>query len=59
MIFHVQCSPATVVGICCVSVSTVNMVLNVHRNHKAIREGGMEVGGKGDYIPIATLSQPE
>ena len=40
------------------------MVLNVYRNHKAIRdgekgEGGMEVGGEGDYIPIATLSPPE
>ena len=22
-------------------------------------EGGMEVGGEGDYIPIATLSPPE
>ena len=36
------------------------MVLNVHRNHKAYEgrgEGGgrgMEVGGEGDYIPIAT-----
>ena len=44
----------------------VNMVLNVHRNHKAYQgrgEGGMEVGGEGDYlsiyIPIATLSPPE
>ena len=46
------------------------MVLNVHRNHKAyygLGEGGvggggdgsMEVGGEGDYIPIATLSPPE
>ena len=42
------------------------MVLNVHRNHKAYQgreggggEGGMEVGGEGDYIPIATLSAPE
>ena len=43
----------------------VNMVLNVYRNHKAIRDG--ENGGKGlwrwgeegDYIPIATLSPPE
>ena len=46
----------------------VNMVLNVHRNHKAYKgltgrtgygvsvEGG---GGEGDYIPIATLSPPE
>ena len=43
---------------------TKNMVLNVHRNHKAYHgrgEGGMEVGGggEGDYIPIATLSPPE
>ena len=47
------------------------MVLNVHRNRKAYygrEEGGgggggegvcMEVGGEGDYIPIATLSPPE
>ena len=38
------------------------MVLNVHRNHKAysgLGEGGMAVGGEGDYIPIATLSPPE
>ena len=41
------------------------MVLNVHRNLiRLIRdgekgEGGMEVGGEGDYIPIATLSPPE
>ena len=43
------------------------MVLNVHRNHKVIRDGkkgvgwgvGMEVGEEGDYIPIATLSLPE
>ena len=38
------------------------MVLNIHRNHKAyygrgeVGEGGMEVGGEGDYIPTATLS---
>ena len=41
------------------------MVLNVHTNRKACEgrgeggEGGMEVGGEGDYIPIATLSPPE
>ena len=41
------------------------MVLNVHRNRTAYQgrgkegEGGMEVGGEGDYIPIATLSPPE
>ena len=43
------------------------MVL-VHRNHtygllgtgrRGGGEGGMEVGGEGDYIPIATLSPPE
>ena len=44
--------------------SLINVVLNVHRNHKAYYgrgEGGkrgMEVGGEGDYIPIATLSPP-
>ena len=40
----------------------VNMVLNVHRNHKAYQgqeEGCMEVGGEGDYLPVATLSPPE
>ena len=43
----------------------VDMVLNVHRNHKAYhsRDGGKGVwrwggGGEGDYIPIATLSPP-
>ena len=43
--------------------SQANMVLNVHKNHKAYLrwgEGGMEVGGgEGDYIPITTLSPPE
>ena len=45
--------------------SQINMVLNVHRNHKTLlgtgrrAEGGMEVGKEGDYIPIATLSPPE
>ena len=44
---------------------SVNMVLNVHRNHKAYQgreewgEGGMEVGEEGDYIPTLTLSPPE
>ena len=30
------------------------MVLNIHRNHEAYWEweGGMEVGGEGDYIYI-------
>ena len=43
----------------------VNMVLNVHRNHKAYEgrgEGGEKVwrwGGEGDYVPIATLSPPK
>ena len=34
------------------------MVLDVHRNHKACwgrGEGGMEVGGEGDYIPICYI----
>ena len=26
---------------------------------KGVGEGGKEVGGEGDYIPIATLSPPE
>ena len=37
---------------------SVNMVLNVHRNHEAYQRRGewdMEARGKGDYIPIATL----
>ena len=43
----------------------VNMVLNVHRSHKAYYgrgegvEGGVEAGGEGDYRSIATLSPPE
>ena len=42
------------------------MVFNVHRTIRLIRDGemggggeSMEVGGEGDYIPIATLSPPE
>ena len=44
------------------------MMFNVHRNHEAYKglgeggemgEGCMEVGGEGDYIPIATPSPPE
>ena len=45
---------------------SVNMVLNVHRNHQAyfkdVESGGKGVwrlGGEGVYIPIATLSPPE
>ena len=43
----------------------INMVLNVHRNHKAYYgrgeggDGGMEVGQEGEYIPIAPPSPPE
>ena len=43
----------------------VNVVLNVHKTVRLIRDGekgggrGMEVGGEVDYIPIATLSPPE
>ena len=42
----------------------VNMVLNVHRNHKAClgqeqeRKGGVEVGEGGNYMTISTLSPP-
>ena len=33
---------------------------NIRDGEKGVgREGGMEVGGEGDYIPIATLSPPE
>ena len=46
------------------------MLLNVHRKYEAYEGrseeggwggggGGMEVGGEGDYIPIATLSPPQ
>ena len=40
------------------------MVLNVHRNIRLIRDRerggrGMEVGGEGDYIPIAKVSPLE
>ena len=42
------------------TIKLVNMVINVHRNRKGRRgEGGMEVGGEGDYVPIAILSPPE
>ena len=39
-------------------VSKVNMVLTSTDTTRLIRDGGggMEVGGEGDYIPIATLS---
>ena len=45
--------------------SKVNMVLYVQQKPQGLlgtgRRGevGMEVGGEGDYIPIATLSPPE
>ena len=42
------------------------MVLNITEAVRLIRDGekggrgvGTEVGGEGDYIPIATLSPPE
>ena len=41
------------------------MVLNITETMRFIRDGenrgkgGMEVGGEGDYIPIATLSPPQ
>ena len=49
------------------TTTTVNTVLNVHRNHEAYygrgevggRGGGGGGGGGGDYIPITTLSPPE
>ena len=40
-------------------------MLNVYRNIRIIRDGekgvggGIEVGGEGDYIPLATLLPPE
>ena len=46
-------------------LSNLNMVLNIHRNHKVYQgwgeggEGGMEVGEEGDYIPVTTLSPSE
>ena len=38
------------------STEEVNMVLNIHKSHKAYWGGG---GGEGDYMPITTLSPPE
>ena len=42
----------------------VNIVLNVHRNRRLIKDGRGRGGGGGGawrdvYIPIATLSPPE
>ena len=34
------------------------MIADFRRRGEGV-EGGMEVGGDGDYIPIATLSPPE
>ena len=40
---------------CLTSTETVRLI----RDGEKVGEGGMEVGGEGDYIPIATLSPPE
>ena len=37
------------------STETIRLI----RDEEKGEEGGMEVGGDGDYIPIATLSPPE
>ena len=48
-----------------VSGGVVGVLLYVHRNRRLIRdgekvgEGGVEQGGEGDYLSIATLSPPE
>ena len=44
------------------SIASELLLFSVHRNHKVYQgrgEGGMEVGGEVNYIPIATLSPPE
>ena len=44
------------------SLVLIDRVLSKHGAYGTGRwrgEGGMEVGRKGDYIPIATLSSPE
>ena len=40
---------------CLMSTETIRFI----RDGKKGGKGGMEVGGEGDYIPIATLSPPE
>ena len=40
---------------CLTSTETIRLI----RDGEKRGEGGMEVGGEGDYIPIATLSPPE
>ena len=40
---------------CLTSTETIRLI----RDGENRGEGGMEVGGEGDYIPIATLSPPE
>ena len=35
------------------------MRLTIETGKRTEGEGGMEVGGEGDYVPIATLSPPE
>ena len=37
------------------STETMRLIRHVEKGG----EGGMEVGGEGDYIPIVTLSPPE
>ena len=38
---------------CLTSTETIRLIRDGEKG-----EGGMEVGGEGDYIPIATLSLP-
>ena len=37
------------------STETIRLI----RDREKGGEGGMDVGGEGDYIPIATLTPPE
>ena len=37
---------------------TLRDIIRLIRDGEKGREGGMEVGEEGDYIPIATLSPP-
>ena len=41
---------------CLTSTGTVRLIRD---GEKGGGEGGTEVGGEGEYIPIATLSPPE
>ena len=64
ILFPVEAATTIILILFPLGEAQVNMVLNVHRNHKAYYgrgEGGWGVeggGGEGDCIPVATLSPP-